>query len=152
MKTEHKQIKITHPDGNIIEVDENLAELLEYCWSIGLKTVYSCQNNFDKVYIQFVNIEDTAIFCSIAAGPPVEELDALFHKVRNINYQNYDWASSWRIECNIQDDENDFFQESNFKKANCRASGTIRFPVEDLPEVVYNFKQHIKNNNYAAIV
>lgn len=54
VKYEHEQVSVTHPyDGNVIHVDEGMADVLKLLWSRGYDTINSCQNNNGKIWIAF---------------------------------------------------------------------------------------------------
>jgi len=48
--TKHPQALVFHEKLGNIEVDEELSELLVFLWSIGCKTLYSCQGNDEPKY------------------------------------------------------------------------------------------------------
>jgi hypothetical protein len=65
----HPQKTIINPIGQPVEVDEQLADLLEHLWSKGYVTVYSCQSKrLDNLvvprtrYIMFADICDAERF------------------------------------------------------------------------------------------
>lgn len=55
----HQEVKVQHPDGTVLSVDEGVADLLTAMWEVGIRTVNSCQAHVDDlVYVVLADMDD----------------------------------------------------------------------------------------------
>ncbi|MGH7426551.1 MAG: hypothetical protein ACREJP_10365, partial [Candidatus Methylomirabilales bacterium] len=66
----HREIKVTHPDGSVIAIDEEIADLLAAMWQAGISTLNSCQGHVDDlVYVVLADLADLErLLCSVSLG------------------------------------------------------------------------------------
>lgn len=85
----HKQVRIKHPDGRQIKVDEGLAPLLSSLWSLEIETEFSCQQTFEEG--QSGKEEPTGpMWIAFSFSHDAEEfLDILY---RSLNPNGEDWS------------------------------------------------------------
>lgn len=55
----HAESPARHPDGRVIGIDENIADLLETMWAAGINTISSCEGHVDDlVYVVLADMAD----------------------------------------------------------------------------------------------
>jgi hypothetical protein len=139
---EHKQVMILNPAlEHMIEVDEEIAPLLNAIWKLGIATCNSCQENQPGViWIEFSRAEDAEAFLtSIVSGlDPINSPEAenwLYSRIigQNGAGQNGGWRYSAHPhdfrEC--IDEENNTLELSASEPCGIELSISIRFPVKD---------------------
>ena len=62
----HKTTTLYH-NGQGIDIDENIAPMIELLWGLGINTMMSCENNIplEYIWIQFEKAADYAFFMDI---------------------------------------------------------------------------------------
>jgi len=141
---EHPQVRI-ELDGVFAEVDEQLADLILDLWRLGLWTVNSCQDNFGKVWIEFVGGGEAEAFASMVAGEFVFDAEALYSRVLGWGAAE-DPESVWQF--GIAPDDRNVKWEGPHPDQTPRVVGpphivftaSVRFPPTDLPEVKHRIR------------
>jgi hypothetical protein len=125
---------VTDPNiGERVRIDREIVPLIKAIWKLGLCTLNSCQNNFDYVWVQFVNSIHTETFLRtiLRNGDP-----ALAYRAKNLyslspedrrrlKTQYHAWPDSWPIVAGTQDLDDDVW-----------VTVAIRFPREHLERVM----------------
>ena len=142
----HKTIKVKHPDGDEIDIDKNISELISCLWKLDIMTDNSCQNNYINgyIWIEFTSYEDLMCFMNLMivnTNPLIHnrmlygrahEDNVWFHKINYIDstiYNNEDDTSS------ISSDETIYLLPPGF---------SVRFPKSDYIMILNIMKNKIK--------
>jgi hypothetical protein len=135
--TEHKQIAILDPASTqVIEVDEEIAPLLQAIWDSGINTCNSCQENKPGIiWIEFLTAVDAEAFltCIMSCLDPVDSPEAdnwLYSRIMGAN-------GGWQYTAHPHDareyinEENGIMELNATKSCGIALSISIRFPVGD---------------------
>jgi len=141
-KAEDRQHGVGHPQvkiqvyGREAEVDEELAPLITEMWYSRIDTIMSCQQHdtpeFEKSGLPtswvWLNLppEDASTFCNFAAGEFDADPESLYQRISGDKASKRNWwydGQAW----NLADEG---------QPAEIMFDISIRFPREDLPEVL----------------
>lgn len=136
----HKQVKVSF-FGKKIEVDENLAELLQLIWKRDIMTCNSCQENQPGIaWIEFLDSDDFKSFINeVAQYPKKEEVfwETLYGRIVGCGSKD-DWQYNMLLENdgvleNFVDNEiiQEYMGYNEF-----HISVSARFPVSDIQLLV----------------
>jgi hypothetical protein len=154
---EHLQIKVAHPDGDEIEVDEKIAPFLKLLWEHDIDTELSCQDNpvrgNDRVWINFRKAKDATKFVELAVSRPDPEfeLDSLYNRAY-IHYMSEKWLwckledikqskithKLWDWSCGLADFGFDSWGEEFVGPSEPVISVSVRFPFSDIEQLTKN--------------
>jgi hypothetical protein len=59
---EHPTVDLTDPYGGVVQIDSEIAPLIQWLWNRGWDTINSCQDNFGYVWIEFVGTSAAEAF------------------------------------------------------------------------------------------
>lgn len=121
----HKTVAIKHPNGIMIDIDEQIAPLISTIWELGIKTVGSCENFFPINYcwISFETIKDINLFCNIV----FENNNEFCYKATDSN--SLDYKEKWHF----------FFNYFKYDQKHYN-NFWIRFPVHQLKYITSIFQ------------
>ncbi len=123
----HKTIPLKDPDGHIVDIDVKIAELMLRIWGKKYNTTNSCQDNVVHgehfVWIEFAYASEGMRFVEDYIGNNVNKL--------------YDVGESWEISL-LSLDLNDL-GERRTGPVDLIFTGSVRFPVDQLPQVMKYF-------------
>ena len=98
---EHPTRAVTHSNGEIIEIDEELAHLMSALWGRGVTTAACCQDVGDGyASITFPTVEHLFSFLAVAVEVPTEEESDLLDQVDDEEYATLPYhlrAASWLV-------------------------------------------------------
>ena len=136
-----------------IEIDEEIAPLIELIWNLGLRTSNSCQDNpAGMVWIEFA-AEDAAEFLNIVAGDYDDEMEGLYNRIRYAWRPESDEEEAaigwWKFSVLPHDDsvmdvwlDEDTFEEKPItKERDFHFSIGVRFPRTDLETVIQRMRK-----------
>ena len=128
--TNHKQVKVYYFGyDEEIEVDEDIADLLQLIWKQGYRTIMSCQNNFNYIWIHFSYLKEFKSLYRTAYN---------FHlnkgkKYNNITLYSFLEKTFCNIKLQIDDDgyliNEDKFNEEYISGSNIEFSVSVRFDI-----------------------
>ena len=60
----HQTLELESPNGNLVDIDEGIAALVELCWQLGIETDGSCQGDDvrQRAWLRFTSLDDCARF------------------------------------------------------------------------------------------
>jgi hypothetical protein len=131
----HPFILLIDSDGDQIEIDREIAPLIQQLWDIGLETCNSCQDNFSYVWVEFLSAQDALDFLYLIVRHGDAALAERASEPYNVSPSNaadqlakYDACQdSWLIKANVNkyDDAEEVWMSIG-----------IRFPRDHLPRVM----------------
>jgi hypothetical protein len=148
-KLKHKTIKVKHPDGDEIDIDKNIAELIDCLWKLDIMTFNSCQNNYINgyIWIEFSSYEDLMLFMNTV----IVNTDTLTH--HRILYGRHHEDKVWfhkinYVDSTIYDDDEDSSSFSSNETIYLLPPGfSVRFPKTDYKMILNIMKNKIKQND-----
>lgn len=94
--TDHKQIPVWNGE-RMIQIDVNLAELLYWIFTLGIKTLNSCEENRPGIaWIQFANSENFKRFMNLVAQYPKK--DEVYWKTLYGRMMSYSEDDNWEYD------------------------------------------------------
>lgn len=147
---QHRQVYISY-NGQDAEVDEGIAPLILELWKAGICTTLSCQDNCNRVWIEFLTSYDAEQFLNIIASDYDEDLDSLYSRVigawRPGDYEEErKWLErAWEYNVSVNDWGvmlADSGNEERTGSTDTLFSISVRFPKSDLTVVVERLKAH----------
>lgn len=140
-KHEHKQVEV-EMIGDVISVDEGIADIIKECSRLKILTCNSCQENKPGIaWIQFFSVKDACLFTDIVAKIFPENKEkpwtTIYGRVFGFGSKN-----DWQFDLNIDDfgrTEEIIGDEVVIKRiedAETHFYVSIRFPIKDIPKIV----------------
>lgn len=143
----HHETALVSLGDRIVQIDVELAGIIESLWRLGINTRGCCQNESETLsrpttvqrgYIGFGLVEDLQRFLELLA-----ETDLADHR-----WQNFEWADavggevvevppiSWTYRINVR--------RPGSKRDGIEIGASVRFPVNDIPLMDSTLKSLIK--------
>ena len=146
---EHLTLPLTTPDGEAVDVDVELADLVELAWQAGCRTAWCCQDHGEAVVdewsrshlaefrrwhlgwsvVQFATADDLCLFMdAVAGGGP---RDAFY--MRMVQEMS---PGGWRVGVRVWDDavSDDYADRASGPSAFTAWQGRVLLPRSDVPE------------------
>jgi hypothetical protein len=123
----HPTVTVETNLSEMLEIDEQIADLVKGLWAIGITTVSSCQGSATrKAHVTFADIDGAEVFLTLVAGEEDEDSESLWSRITWDNEPD-DWESwrkdrRWRYYPDLNNDEEGMFF----------ASMHVTFPASDL--------------------
>jgi hypothetical protein len=136
---EHPQVQVTHPSGDLIEVDEDIVLLLNRMWRRGIYTMSSCQDQDGRVWVEFGAQRDVetfvhALFRDDEGGNDIysfrNRVFSTWRPADDEEEEMFEMASKWWWSFNLMD------LNKGEGPVDIEAWHSVRFPRADLSEVV----------------
>lgn len=151
-KEEHKKVSLFNPFlENHLDIDKNIAELIECLWKLDIKTTNSCENNVpvDYVWIKFFSGVDAETFLEIIGKHIYKdkadkyEDDDLYQRIKRSTNER---PNQWLYSCELVDYSesiinDDVVMDNEF--GGFFISISVRFPQKDYPVVLNALKQEL---------
>ena len=136
----HPSVCLTSPYGDKVQIDEEIAELIQLIWNTGLYTWNSCQDNFGYVWIHFASADEASEFLTIVQKYGDKEL-----RLR-ANPYDVDPHDRWQLgmRYGVWDDTWLIAAINSVHKRDTHITISIRFPREHLDRVVGVMRRHKK--------
>lgn len=119
----HPTIPVEHPSGESIEIDSEIAPLLEALWGHGIETTGSCQDDGGMVWLGFATPDEAALFIRTLAVEPSPDIESLYERQAGIGDED---AWQWQV----------WFEPQMTSEPDFAFLIELRFPRKDLAEVV----------------
>jgi hypothetical protein len=128
---DHPTSDVYNPDsGEMVEIDVELAVIIEAAWKLGIRTVQCCQHEMesDSAWIQYASTADAGRFLAALFGEDSDEGDDLFGRQRDWELLAPEPSRSrlgwrWKAAPTVSADGEWAFDVM------------VEFPASDLPEV-----------------
>jgi hypothetical protein len=136
MMPKHKQVHIRYGDIEA-DIDERIAPLILELWKADIVTALSCQNNNNRIWIEFLSARDAEKFLNIVGAVYERAPESLYNRITNVwvpenerRWLNKFWEydahpTDWSVSQNGEHEERDSEVDFSF-------SISIRFPKSDL--------------------
>jgi len=121
----HPTVSVRHPELGAIEIDEEIAPLIEALWALEIETSGSCQDRGGQVWLSFLTPDDAAKFVRELAIPPDPNPDSLYERQGGVIENGWEWLA-WFEPQMAADPEFSLIIE-------------LMFPRADLPQVMDRF-------------
>jgi hypothetical protein len=132
----HPQVEVLIR-GRSAEVDEELAPLIEEMWLAHIDTIMSCQQHDTPEFAEhghptswvwiMLPGPDAQQFCTVIAGEYDEDSESLYQRISDEKGSK----RTWWYDCHAMN----YGEEEEGAEAEVTFDISVRFPVEDLPEV-----------------
>jgi len=90
----HPSVKMTTPDGEEVDIDERIVDLIRSCWDAGIRTQESCQdfedNGSDLVFVSFPTPDDYLNFARVVVEGGAR--DELYDRIAGVRDHGWEWA------------------------------------------------------------
>jgi hypothetical protein len=129
----HEQVILNHPIYKIdIEIDKNIADLIEQLWKAGIQTTNSCENNIPNnyIWIQFVDSSHCNNFINILTKDKILNNDILSKNIFGIQ----ECTNQWIIKLDYY-----LVNQSDYRFGEI----SVRFHKDDYYEVYSRIKQFV---------
>jgi hypothetical protein len=155
-KEEHKKVSLFNPFlEKHLDIDKNIAELIECLWKLDIETTNSCENNVptDYVWIEFFSGADAETFLEIIGkhiykdkADKYEEDDLYQRMKRPADEPPNQWLYSCELgDCNESIINDDLVMDDEF--GGFSISISVRFPQKDYLVVLNALKQELNTED-----
>ena len=98
----HRQVKL-HYNHELVEIDEDLAPLIQEIWRANIKTIMCCQEVQDGIaWIEFESIRDMLKFLNLTVNFDGDHKDSLYNRVYTQNLSGT-LLPDWEYQINLMD-------------------------------------------------
>lgn len=127
-------------DGDVVLIDETIAELIQEVWDAGIETMMSCEETFPGLaWIEFTTVDEAMEFLNIAVTFD-EDGDSTYRRAHTDFYGGPEFLD-WEFRVNLFD-LNDFHTHRELGGPVCfEASIGVYFPVEDIDEILIRVRE-----------
>ena len=147
-RTKHPTVRVSVGE-RVADIDYAIAELVEQIWIAGIDTANSCQENRPGIaWLSFPAECEASDFLNIVAGSYSDQIESLYNRIR------LEWTDpegtipgEWCYSVNPWDASieqtvnGEFVEERSVGKPHFLFAVSIRFPIEDIPELVRRLKE-----------
>lgn len=143
MTNDHPSVTLVEPwTKRAVEIDEEIAPLIEATWRLGIPTVMSCQDNFGKVWIMFLfafAAEDFLNAVASADDDDPKDVESLRNRIAPV-YEPVHDSEAFRLERRWRYDvvPTDYGSRG---APDVKLGMSVRFPRSDLAEVTRRIEE-----------
>jgi hypothetical protein len=129
----HPTTRLITPQGEHVDIDIEIAPIIEALWRLGIPTVQCCQGPWDDYgygFIEFPSAAAVEAFLDALRLEPTKDADSLYQRVGD-GYLSDVYPDRWRIwRYDVQP-----WPDHDVTPARFECAITVSFPPSDLPEL-----------------
>jgi hypothetical protein len=142
----HPVVLLKDNYDEMIEIDKNIAELIEILWKLEIRTLNCCQNNIPKdyIWIEFFDYISMMDFMdTIVENIQIDQLERILYMER---YEKNSWIKDiiFTDSTILQDDDNSVLSNETINLL--PSSFSIRFPKSDYKMILNIFQEKLSEN------